>query len=314
MPLSRRTRNAACVLCLASSAAALSFAAELPPDPRNLHGTLDNGVRWIFRAHDNPPNKMALMIHVNTGSLNETEPQRGLAHFLEHMAFNGSENFPPGELIPYFERIGMEFGADLNAFTSFDQTAYMLFLPDTTVPQVDKGLMVLSDYAFRLLLTPEEIDKERGVILEELRAGQSAQQRMRDELYTRLFDGMRLGERLPIGTEEVIAHAPREQFVDYYRTWYRPERITLLMVGDADFEQYRALVEKWFGQYRPEIPARPEQPAGLHPFGEQRALVITDPEYAQGDITLIALRPGRPPVTTTALARQSLDRKKTRNR
>ena len=126
---------------------------------------------------------MALIMHVRTGSLNEKDNQQGLAHFLEHMAFNGSENFAPGDLIPYFESIGMEFGGDLNAFTSFDQTAYMLFVPNTELEQLDKALMVLSDYAFRMLLLDEEIDKERGVVLEESRRGKSAFQRIRDKLW-----------------------------------------------------------------------------------------------------------------------------------
>src|SRR5215467_1022773 len=158
------------------------FAQELPHDSRNQTGKLQNGVTWIYREHNNPPGKMALMMHVRTGSLNETDSQKGLAHFIEHMSFNGSEHYPPGKLIPYFESIGMQFGADLNAYTSFDQTAYMLFTPDTTSNQVDKALMVLSDYAFRGSLLPEEIDKERGVVLEESRTGKSAFQRIRDKL------------------------------------------------------------------------------------------------------------------------------------
>src|SRR5438105_2660435 len=124
------------------SAALVLPAKPLPQDSRVLSGTLPNGVQWRYRQHNNPPGKMALMIHVATGSLNETDKQRGLAHFLEHMGFNGTEHFPPGKLIPYFESIGMQFGADLNAYTSFDQTVYMLYTPDPTTNQIDKALMV----------------------------------------------------------------------------------------------------------------------------------------------------------------------------
>src|SRR5438552_8215855 len=155
-------------------------AAPLPEDQRIFKGKLENGVTWMYRQHNNPPGKMALQVHVRTGSLNETESQRGLAHFMEHMAFNGTEHFPPGKLIPYFESIGMQFGAHLNAFTSFDQTAYMLFTPDTTTNQIDKALTVLSDYAFRDTLPVDEIDKERGVVLEESRTGKGAFQRSRE--------------------------------------------------------------------------------------------------------------------------------------
>ncbi len=286
--------------------APLGWAENLPTDERIKTGTLENGVRWQFFAHDNPPGKMAAMIHIATGSLNETDEQRGLAHFLEHMAFNGSENFKPGELLPYFESLGMQFGADLNAFTGFDQTAYMLFLPDAKVETVDKALMTLSDMAFRQLLLPEEIDKERGVILSEKRAGMSAQQRIRDKLFEQLFEGTRLAVRLPIGTEEVISQAPREEFERYYRTWYRPERVTVFLVGDGRLEDYAPALQKWFGTYKSPVDPRPDLRADLKPFTRERAIVITDPEIGQASVDLYNLHPARPPVTTVELARTQL--------
>ncbi len=279
---------------------------KLPQDPRIQTGKLANGVTWMYLKHAVPPGKMALMMHVGTGSLNEKESQRGLAHFLEHMAFNGSENFPPGSLIPYFESIGMEFGGDVNAFTSFDQTAFMIFLPDTKPEQIDKALTVLSDQAFRLLLSKEEIDKERGVILSEKRAGLNAQQRIRDKLWPRLFAGSRFAQRLPIGLEKVIEHAPRSEFVDYYRTWYRPQRITLMLVGDADPEPIIPLIEKWFGKYKATVPARPPHGPEFKLFTRQRALVVTDPDAAQCEVAMYNLRPGRPPSTTVRQARRDL--------
>ncbi len=279
---------------------------KLPQDPRILTGKLDNGVTWMYVKHGVPPGKMALMMHVGTGSLNEKESQRGLAHFLEHMAFNGSENFPPGSLIPYFESIGMEFGGDVNAFTSFDQTAFMIFLPDTKPAQIDKALTVLSDQAFRLLLSKEEIDKERGVILSEKRAGLNAQQRMRDKLWPRLFEGSRFAERMPIGLEKVIESAQRAEFVDYYRTWYRPERITVMLVGDADPQPIVPLIEKWFGKYRATVPARKPHGSEFKLFTKQRAIVVTDPEAAQCEVAMYNLRPGRPPSTTVSQARRDL--------
>jgi zinc protease len=281
-------------------------AEQLPADARILNGKLDNGVTWMYRQHANPPGKMALMIHADTGSLNETDQQRGLAHFMEHMMFNGTENMPPGKLIPYFESIGMEFGADVNAFTSFDQTAYMLFLPDTETERVDKALMVLSDYAFRALLLDEEIDKERGVILAEARTGKSAAQRMRDKLWPELYEGSRFAERLPIGKEEIIANAPRSEFVDFYRTWYRPENITVLLVGDAEPDRFIPLVEKWFGQYAPQVPARRPLGPQFKPFTKQRSMVVTDPEMSRCDVQMSNIRPGRPPTTTVAQWRVEL--------
>ncbi len=279
---------------------------QLPSDDRVKTGQLDNGVTWMYRQHDNPPGKMALMINIDTGSLNETEEQRGLAHFLEHMSFNGSENFPPGELIEYFESIGMVFGEDVNAFTSFDQTAYMVFLPGTSPEEVDTGLMVLSDCAFRLSLLEEEIEKERGVILSELRAGMSARQRVRDQFIEQVFEGTRISQRIPIGLEEVIRNATRDDFEAYYRAWYRPERATLMIVGDAAPEPYLPLIEKWFGPYAAPLPAQPEQGPEFKPFTAERAIIISDPEYSRGDVDLYNVRPGRPATTTVELARAEL--------
>ena len=273
-------------------------AKPLPKDSRVLTGTLDNGFTWKFRQHDNPPGKMALIMHVRSGSLNEKESQRGLAHFLEHMAFNGSENFAPGDLIPYFESVGMEFGADLNAFTSFDQTAYMLFLPDTEPQQIDKALLVLSDYAFRMLLLDEEIDKERGVVLEESRRGKGAFQRIRDKLWPELFAETRFAVRLPIGKDEILETAKRNEFVDYYRTWYRPENITLVMVGDTEVEGIIPMIEKQFGKYRPKAPSRRQETPEFKTFTHRRAMVVTDPEMAMCNVGMLNILPGRPPVTT----------------
>jgi zinc protease len=285
------------VPALAAWAAPLS-ARPLPADSRILTGELENGVTWMYRQHANPPGKISLMIHIDAGSLNETDQQRGLAHFMEHMVFNGTENFPPGKLIPYFESVGMEFGADLNAFTSFDQTAYMLFLPDTDSERVDKALMVLSDYAFRALLLDEELDKERGVILAEARTGKSAEQRMRDKLWPELYEGSRFAERLPIGKEEIIANAPRSEFVDFYRTWYRPENITVLVVGDAKPDEVIPVVEKWFSPYKSKVPVRKPMGPEFKPFTKQRAMVVTDPEMSRCDVQVTNIRPGRPATTT----------------
>ncbi len=279
-------------------AAAATAEEKLPSDPAILTGKLENGVTWFYRQHDNPPGRMALMVNVDTGSFNETEEERGLAHFLEHMVFNGSENFAPGELIPYFESIGLTFGADANAYTSFDQTVYMIYLPDTETAQVDKALLVLSDLVFRALLLEEEIDKERNVIIEEKRARKNAQMRLREKLWPRLFEDSRLAERIPIGTEEVILDAPRSRFEKFYRTWYRPDRMTVLIVGDAEPERVLPLVEKQFGSAKALMPPGDEHGPEFRFFDRQRALVITDPEVTSCDVQMVTIRPTRGPVTT----------------
>lgn len=280
-------------------AAAPLTAGPLPSDARILTGKLDNGVTWMYRQHDNPPGKMSLMIHVRTGSLNETEKQRGLAHFMEHMMFNGTEHYPPGELIKYYESIGLEFGADINASTGFDRTNFQLYLPDTKTETVDKALMTLSDYAFRALLLDEEINKERGVILEEKRTRQNFRERIRDKLWPELFEGSRLAQRMPIGLEEVIINTQRGEFVKYYRTWYRPENITVILVGDAKPDGIVPLIKKWFGEYKASVPAESPHGAELKPFTKEQAIVVTDPELARCSVILYNLRPGRAPTVTT---------------
>ncbi len=281
-------------------------ARPLPTDPSIKTGKLSNGVTWHYRQHDNPPGKMWILARVDSGSLNETEQQRGLAHFIEHMAFNGSDNFAPGELIPYFESIGMEFGADVNAFTSFDQTAYMLFLPDTAQPQIDKGMMVLSDQVFRALMLKEEIDKERGIVLEESRAGKSAFQRVRDKLWPELFEGSRFAQRLPIGSEDVISNANKPEFVDYYKTWYRPENVDVFIVGNADVATVIPAIDKWFGQQKADVPARMAKGPEFKQFTKKRAIVVTDAEMPFCDVDMTNILPKRPATTTTELWRQEL--------
>jgi zinc protease len=283
-----------------------AMAKPLPSDDRIKTGKLENGVTWMYRQHDNPPGKMALMVNIDSGSLNETDAQRGLAHFMEHMCFNGTEHYPPGTLIKYFESIGMEFGADLNAFTSFDQTAYMLFLPDTTEQDIDKGLMTLSDYVFRASLLKEEIDKERGVIMAEWRTGKSAQQRVRDKEIEEVFAGSRFAKRIPIGTEEVIQGAPKSEFDAYYRTWYRPELTTVMMVGDAPIERVLPSVKKWFGEYKAPVPAKEQKGPEFKMFDQMRAFVYTDPELAACTVKMRNLEPGRKPVTTVEEYRRDL--------
>ena len=184
--------------------AAAPAAETLPTDPALVTGRLANGLSYIIRQNKNPEGRVGIWLHVSSGSLNETEAQRGLAHYLEHMAFNGSANFPPGSIIPYFESLGMSFGRDQNAFTGFDQTTYILMLPAGSREMVDKGMLFMSDVALRMSLDQPEIDSERQIILEEKRARSGARQRVQDQIYERLAPESTLGRRLPIGIEQTI--------------------------------------------------------------------------------------------------------------
>ncbi|GAB5496524.1 MAG: insulinase family protein [Phycisphaerales bacterium] len=268
-------------------------------------GSLDNGLTYIVKEHANPPGRSALYLHISSGSLNETDDIRGISHFLEHMAFNGSENFAPGELIPFFESIGLTFGRHQNAFTSFDQTTYILELPDADTDTIDKAMLFFSDVAFGLSLLEEEIDEERGVILEEKRTRLGPQQRVQEEFFKEIAPGSTFGERLPIGIEETLLSVQRDDFAQYVDTWYVPSNMTLIVVADADSDVIVEQIENHFD--RGEFVERPvDLDINLTPYDTMRAVVITDPELTESSVQIVSIREPLPPVTTKERMRESL--------
>jgi len=270
----------------------------LPRDPNNIYGKFDNGLSYVIRKHANPPDRVALYLHIKTGSLNETDAQNGIAHFIEHMSFNGSKHYAPGELIPLLNKMGMEFGHHTNAHTSYDETVYKLFMPDAKDETIETAMTILSDFASGLLLTTEEIEKERGVILEEARAHKSAGERIQKAMMRSVFEGSRLAVHDVIGDEKQIAEWPKAQFDDYWNTWYRPENMTLIVVGDTDSEKIIAAAKKTLGEVKDRAEARKPMPAGIKPFDKPRAFVLTDPEQVMGMVQLMLIRPGRPAMKT----------------
>ncbi|MEZ6242926.1 MAG: insulinase family protein [Phycisphaerales bacterium] len=297
-------RRAASLAALVLGAAG-ALAQPLQPDPDLLMGTLDNGMEYIILQHANPPGRVNLMLHLSTGSLNETEETRGIAHFMEHMEFNGGEHIPPGQIIPYFESLAMTFGQHLNAFTSFDQTAYTLSLPDTQVSTLKKGFLFYQDVLFGTLLLQDEIDKERGVILEELRTGKGPDQRIMDQIFEKIAPGSTFGRRLPIGTEETINSVNHDDFVDYHNHWYVPSNATLIVVGDMDPKVVEQTIEETF-DVGEKTPRPQDKPVGIKPYTEMRAIVATDPELTEADISLVGVDLPRPPVTSEERFRQEL--------
>lgn len=261
-------------------------AAPLPVDARLTLGRLDNGVAYVIRPHGNPAGKVGVWLHIKTGSLNELDNQRGMAHFLEHMAFNGSQNFKPFEVVDLFQSLGMTFGQDQNAFTSFEQTAYQLYLPDAEPATLAKGLTFFADVASRLTLDPEEIEKERGVILEEERTGKGPDQRVRDQWLSRLAPGSLIGDRLPIGTSETIRGVTREDFVSYYTKYYTPDNMTVIVVGEIDPAAAKAEIEKAFGAIPATTAAAPND-VNVTPATEQRAIVAHDAELTSAEAAII---------------------------
>ncbi|MGD8369427.1 MAG: pitrilysin family protein, partial [Desulfobacterales bacterium] len=235
---------------------------DLVPDPQARFGRLENGFRYVLLENSEPRNRVSMHLNVQAGSLQETEEQRGLAHFLEHMLFNGTEHFPPGELVKYFQRIGMNFGPDINAHTGFQETVYDILLPDGGRDSVAEGLLVMKDYAAGALLLEEEVQKERGVILAEKQARDSAGYRTFESSIRFETAGTRVARRLPIGTEETIRAADRARLKDFYDAWYRPDTMMLVMVGDFDAEATEAMVKARFADLRPRAPMRETPPLG----------------------------------------------------
>jgi zinc protease len=253
----------------------------LPVDTAVRTGQLANGLRYYIRRNARPANRVSLRLAVNVGSVYEEPDQRGLAHFLEHMAFNGTENFKPGELITFLESIGARFGPHVNAYTSFDETVYMLDVPTDRPGYVDRGMLALHDFAAGMLLLPEEIDKERGVVIEEWRGRLGAGTRLLDKQMPVLLAKSRYAERLPIGTPEVLKGFPRQRLLDFYRKWYRPDQMAVIIVGDVDAAEAQKMVEQRFGA----IPAATAAPSSVDrsvpSHNETLFTIATDPE-AQG--------------------------------
>lgn len=274
---------------------------DLKPDPNAIFGSMDNGFKYIIYPNSEPPGKFSVRLHIAAGSLMEADDQRGLAHFLEHMVFNGSKNFTPAELIPQMQRLGIQFGAHANAYTSFDETVYMLDLPNMDEKTVDLTFTVMRDFADGALLTKEEIDNERGVIISEKTSRDSVGYRMMLKQFEYLIPGSRLMKRVPIGTEEVIKTAPRERFTDFYSRYYTPKRMTFVVVGDFDAkEMEKRIRETFISMQNPENPGH-NPPKDIPPSGfGLRSEVFTDKELPSTDISLYSLRPYTPkPDTST---------------
>jgi zinc protease len=269
----------------------LALDQALPVDPAVRAGQLANGMRYYIRRNGRPANRVALRLAVNVGSIHEDDDQRGLAHFLEHMAFNGTENFKPGELITFLESIGARFGPHVNAYTSFDETVYMLDVPTDRPGYVDRGLLALHDFAAGMLLLPEEIDKERGVVIEEWRGRLGAGSRLTDKQLPVLLARSRYAERLPIGTPEVLKSFPRQRLVDFYRKWYRPDQMALVIVGAIDAAELQKIVEQRFGSI-PAATAPLEKVDRTVPAHEETLVAVaTDPEAQGWTVALAHKRP-----------------------
>lgn len=288
---------------LASVGVGIAGAQALPTDGRLVTGELDNGMTYIVRRHANPPGRAAMYLHVSTGSLNETDRQRGIAHYLEHMAFNGSENFAPGSVVPFFQSLGLSFGRHQNAFTSFDQTAYQLEMPDNKTETMEKAFAFFSDVAFRLSLLPAEIEEERQIIMEEKRTRLGAQQRVQEYLLERIAPGSIFGQRLPIGVEETIMGVQQQDFKDYYGKYYIPSNMAIMVIADKPEAEVVELIKKYFGAGQ-KAPRPADQDVGVKAQSEPRAIVVSDAELADADVSINRVEPPPPAVLTVPQLRE----------
>jgi zinc protease len=259
---------------------------QLTPDKSLVRGKLKNGFRYIIKKNKEPENRVAIYLDVQAGSLHENDNQRGVAHFLEHMLFNGSENFPPGSLVDYFQSLGMSFGGDANAHTTYDETVYNIILPSGSKQEFDSGLLVMSDYARGALLLESEIDRERGVILAEKRARDSAGYRTHVARTAFAFGGTRYAERMPIGTQKSLESANHDLLKSYYDAWYRPDNMILVVVGDIDIKLATDLIEKHFTKLLPAGPKPPCPDFGKLTHQGPETFYYYEPELGKTDVTL----------------------------
>lgn len=281
---------------------------KLGIDPKVKIGKLSNGLTYYLRKNVEPKNRAELRLVVNAGSILESDQQLGLAHFVEHMAFNGTKNFKKQELVDFLEKSGVNFGADLNAYTSFDETVYELQVPTDSMQVFKKAMQILEDWAHQVSFEPVEIDKERGVIVEEWRLGRGADARMRDKFFPVLLKGSQYAKRIPIGTKQSIEKSPYSQLTKFYKDWYRPDLQAVIVVGDIDIAETEQMIREHFGKIPAVKTPRPRTKFGVPSFPETRTSILTDPEQPYNVIQVYYLRPEIPQAKTEKDYRASIVR------
>ena len=295
-------------LCLTEfSFAQFKLSDTISFDPNVTTGKLPNGLTYYIRKNIKPEGKVELRLVVNAGSVLENPSQQGLAHFMEHMNFNGSKHFPKNELVSYLQSIGVKFGADLNAYTGFDETVYILPLPTTDSMKLDQGFTILEDWAGNALLDSTAINKERGVVLEESRLGKGAGERMGKKYLPELFNGSLYADRLPIGIDDTIRNFKPQALRQFYKTWYRPDLQAVIVVGDIDPDFAKQEILKHFSQFSNPSPSQPRP--SIIPIAERtvsKGMVLTDKEQTNTILQVYNYVEKAAPVVTWEDYRQSI--------
>lgn len=256
----------------------LDLSAKLPVDPKVKIGKLDNGLTYFIRQNKKPEQKVELRLVVNAGSINEDDDQQGLAHMAEHMAFNGTTHFKKNDIVSFLQDIGVGFGNDLNAYTSFDETVYILPIPVDKPGNLEKGFQVLEDWAHNVTYLDDDIEGEKPIILEESRLGKGAQDRMFKKVYPKLFEGSKYATRIPIGIDSIIRHFKPDVIRRFYKDWYRPNLMAVIVVGDIEPAKAEALIKKHFAGLTNPANPRTREYATVPPYNDNEAMVVTDKE------------------------------------
>jgi zinc protease len=288
------------VVAIANAPAALSqidLAQSMPLDPNVKIGRLPNGLTYYIRQNKLPEKRVEMRLVVNAGSVLEDDDQLGLAHFIEHMNFNGTKRFPKNELVSYLQSIGVQFGADLNASTGFDETIYILPVPTDKPELVEKGLQILEDWAHNALFDSLEIEKERGVVIEEWRISRGADERMMKQTLPVQYRGSRYANRLPIGNKESLENFSPEALKRFYKDWYRPDLQAIVIVGDIDINDMEQKIKETFSDIPAAITPRKRENYLVPDHAEQLAVVAKDKETAFPSVELMYKKNPQPETT-----------------
>lgn len=297
-------------MCVAIQAPAQTPAGDkpIPISPKVIKGKLPNGITYYIEKNQEPKNRAELRLVVHTGSIMEDNNQVGLAHFTEHMSFNGTKNFAKNELVDFLERSGVQFGADLNAYTSFDETVYMLQLPTDSADVFKKGFQVLEDWAHNVSFDSTEIDKERGVVIEEWRLGLGAAERLRNKYFPVILKGSRYAIRNPIGTKENLDTFHYATLRKFYKDWYRPDLEAVVVVGDVDVAQVEQMIKDHFSAIPKRTQERPRVKYGVPSHDDTRVSILTDPEQQYNILQIFYLQPEIPEAKTDLQYRSGIVR------
>jgi zinc protease len=287
------------VLFVSFFSTAQDLNAPIPFDPAVRTGKLSNGLTYYIRKNAKPEKKVDLRLVINAGSILEDDNQQGLAHFMEHMCFNGTKRFPKNQLVDYLQSIGVKFGQHLNAYTSFDETVYFLPIPADNPEKIEKGFQILEDWAFNANLTPEEIDKERGVVLEEYRLGLGADKRMEDRYIPKMMYNSQYAVRLPIGKKEILENFTYDKLTSFYRDWYRPNLMSVIVVGDIDVDAMEQKIKEHFSAYKNPVPEKPRKLYDVPNHKQTLIAIERDKEATNTQVQLMYKDFGTPKVTRT---------------